>query len=45
MMARKVADKGKAIGYATPALEKGVEVLELLAVQPGGLTKSEIARR
>jgi DNA-binding IclR family transcriptional regulator len=31
-------------GYATPALEKGLDVLELLARQPGGLTKSEVAR-
>jgi DNA-binding IclR family transcriptional regulator len=31
--------------YATPALEKGLDVLELLAREPGGLTKSEIARR
>ena len=31
--------------YATPALEKGLDVLELLAKEPGGLTKSEIARR
>lgn len=30
--------------YATPALEKGLDVLELLAKQPGGLTKSQIAR-
>src|ERR1700692_733993 len=30
--------------YATPALEKGLDVIELLAQQPGGLTKSEISR-
>lgn len=30
--------------YSTPALEKGLDVLELLARQPAGLTKSEIAR-
>ncbi len=30
--------------YATPALEKGLDVLELLARQPGGLTKSQVAR-
>jgi DNA-binding IclR family transcriptional regulator len=30
--------------YATPALEKGLDVIELLARQPGGLTKSEISR-
>jgi DNA-binding IclR family transcriptional regulator len=31
--------------YATPALEKGLDVIELLAHQPGGLTKSEISRQ
>ena len=31
--------------YSTPALEKGLDVLELLARQREGLTKSEIARR
>jgi DNA-binding IclR family transcriptional regulator len=30
--------------YATPALEKGLDVIELLAQQPSGLTKSEISR-
>lgn len=30
--------------YSTPALEKGLDVIELLAHQPGGLTKSQIAR-
>src|SRR3978361_1984891 len=30
--------------YATPALDKGLDVLELLAHQRDGLTKSEIAR-
>jgi DNA-binding IclR family transcriptional regulator len=30
--------------YATPALEKGLDVIELLAHQPAGLTKSEISR-
>lgn len=30
--------------YATPALEKGLDVLELLAHQSSGLTKSEISR-
>lgn len=34
----------KAINYATPALEKGLDVLELLAHQPEGLTKSQLAR-
>jgi DNA-binding IclR family transcriptional regulator len=30
--------------YATPALDKGLDILELLAGQRDGLTKSEIAR-
>jgi len=34
----------KALNYATPALEKGLDVLELLAHQPEGLTKSQMAR-
>lgn len=34
----------KRTNYATPALEKGLDVLELLARQPLGLTKSQIAR-
>lgn len=34
----------KVLNYATPALEKGLDVLELLAHQPAGLTKSQIAR-
>ena len=31
--------------YATPALEKGLDVLELLAHQSEGLTKSQLARQ
>lgn len=34
---------GKA-AYATPALEKGLDILEVLAHQTEGLTKSELAR-
>jgi len=34
----------KTISYATPALEKGLDVIELLAHQREGLTKSQIAR-
>src|ERR1700730_19309780 len=30
--------------YPTPALEKGLDILELLANHPTGLTKSEVAR-
>jgi len=33
------------MNYATPALEKGLDVIELLAHQPEGLTKSEVARK
>ncbi|QHN04853.1 IclR family transcriptional regulator [Granulicella sp. WH15] len=31
--------------YPTPALEKGLDILELFAREPMGLTKSEVARR
>jgi DNA-binding IclR family transcriptional regulator len=34
----------KEISYATPALEKGLDVIELLAHEQSGLTISEIAR-
>src|SRR5260370_7726961 len=30
--------------YPSPALEKGLDILELLANHPTGLTKSEVAR-
>jgi DNA-binding IclR family transcriptional regulator len=30
--------------YAAPALDKGLDILELLARQPAGLTKSQLAR-
>src|SRR3989454_11832439 len=30
--------------YPTPALEKGLDILELFASEPAGLTKSEVAR-
>jgi len=36
------ADKKR--DYATPALDKGLDIIELLAREPRGLTKSEIAR-
>ncbi len=36
--------KKSAASYSAPALEKGLDVLELLARQPAGLTKSELAR-
>jgi len=31
--------------YPTPALEKGLDILELFAHEPTGLTKSDVARR
>jgi DNA-binding IclR family transcriptional regulator len=31
--------------YPTPALEKGLDLLELFALQPAALSKSEVARR
>src|ERR1017187_5560715 len=31
--------------YPTPALEKGLDILELFAATPGGLTVSEVARK
>lgn len=34
----------KTSNYATPALEKGLDILELLARQSTGLTKSQLAR-
>ncbi|MGI4831040.1 MAG: helix-turn-helix domain-containing protein, partial [Janthinobacterium lividum] len=48
-MARNKADvqpgsTRKEQNYATPALEKGLDVIELLAHQSEGLTKSELAR-
>ena len=36
--------KEKATNYATPALEKGLDIIELLAHQSEGLTKSQLAR-
>jgi DNA-binding IclR family transcriptional regulator len=34
----------KALTYSAPALEKGLDVIELLSQQPNGLAKSQIAR-
>jgi DNA-binding IclR family transcriptional regulator len=31
--------------YSTPALEKGLDILELFGDEPGGLSKSDVARR
>lgn len=41
---RRSAQAGKTL-YAAPALEKGFDVIELLAGAPDGLTSSEIAQR
>ena len=48
-MARRSTEKGVAktatkTNYATPALEKGLDILELLSHQSEGLTKSQLAR-
>jgi len=40
-VAKKSAQRSR---YSTPALEKGLDILELLSRQAGGLTKSDIAR-
>jgi DNA-binding IclR family transcriptional regulator len=34
----------KSVNYSAPALEKGLDIIELLAHQPKGLTKSQLAR-
>jgi DNA-binding MarR family transcriptional regulator len=42
---RKTASKSASKrDYSTPALEKGLDILELFASTPGGLTVSEVAR-
>ncbi|MGP9788873.1 IclR family transcriptional regulator [Roseinatronobacter sp. NSM] len=51
-MNKPVETTGKAAGqssgdetrYRAPALDKGLDILELLANEPGGLTRSEIVR-
>jgi DNA-binding IclR family transcriptional regulator len=40
----KSASVDKTIKYATPALDKGLDILEFLAHDPTGATKSELAR-
>lgn len=42
---REASRQSPKTSYSTPALEKGLDVLELLARQRDGLTKSEIARQ
>jgi len=39
-----VAKEPKVVSYATPALDKGLDVIELLAGQTEGMTKSQLAR-
>jgi DNA-binding IclR family transcriptional regulator len=41
---RALRGPANTINYAVPALEKGLDVLELLAAQSEGLTKSQLAR-
>lgn len=43
-VSRSVIKAAKTLNYSTPALEKGLDVIELLASQPAGLTKSQVAR-
>ncbi|HEY4382795.1 MAG TPA: IclR family transcriptional regulator [Acidobacteriaceae bacterium] len=42
---RTAAKTGPKRDYPTPALEKGLDILELFASTPGGLTVSEVARK
>lgn len=44
MIERESKLKKEKLTYTTPALEKGLDIIELLAKQPAGLTKSQIAR-
>jgi DNA-binding IclR family transcriptional regulator len=37
--------KRPTLRYPTPALEKGLDILELFAREPNGLTKSDVARK
>lgn len=39
-----VADESEAARYRAPALDKGLDILELLAASAGGLTQAEIAK-
>jgi len=38
-------DSGRSRSYSAPALEKGIDILELLGTAPAGLTISEIGQR
>jgi DNA-binding IclR family transcriptional regulator len=44
-LTRRLRTSSRAVRYAAPALEKGLEVLELLASRSQALTHSEIARQ
>ena len=41
----RTAAKGETARYSAPALEKGLDLIELLAAEQHGLTQQEIARR
>jgi DNA-binding IclR family transcriptional regulator len=41
---KAAAKSAKKLTYATPALDKGLDIIELLAHQSEGLTKSQLAR-
>ena len=41
---RTVSPANQSLKYATPALDKGLDILEFLAHDPTGATKSELAR-
>ena len=42
---KTLARRSTNVGYKAPALEKGIEIIELLADEPGGLTIAEIGHR
>jgi DNA-binding IclR family transcriptional regulator len=44
MQGKSATKSTKKRDYPTPALEKGLDILELFASTPGGLTVSEVAR-
>src|ERR1700746_2608651 len=43
--AARIPSRAHPIRYAAPALDKGLDILELFASEPAGLTTSEAARR
>jgi len=42
---KKTARRSNVAAYSAPALEKGIEIIELLADEPGGLTIADIGTR